>query len=179
MSAPNSQRGPDGWALYCEAFRALFGTEKKVELSAVALDEMADRLSGPADPSSLITYRIAVRLHNDTLEAAARVCEGFEGEVFDYDRCAAKIRALKTSAPSEAGAERWIDTKVRVPCDGDNVLGYWMPSVPGGAFDCDVVHYYSGRWHEPDDDEDEYRAPDFWMPLPAAPQSNATDRREG
>lgn len=81
-----------------------------------------------------------------------------------------KLKSEPLLQRPEAGSiRRWRDTKVTVPCDGDNVLGYWVPSAPGGNFDCDVVHYYSGRWHEPDNDEDDYRAPDFWMPLPKFP----------
>lgn len=77
------------------------------------------------------------------------------------------------AAPLSATAvtpRRWRDTKVTVPCDGDNVLGYWAPNQSGPGFDCDVVHYYGGHWHEPDNDEDDFRAPDFWMPLPEAPK---------
>ena len=65
--------------------------------------------------------------------------------------------------------QRWRDTKVTVPCDGDNVLAYWCAVVGNGETAWCVAHYYTGRWHNPDDDEDDYRAPDFWMPLPAAP----------
>jgi hypothetical protein len=35
------------------------------------------------------------------------------------------------------------------------------------------VATYSGsdQWHEPEDDEDDYRAPEWWRQLPDAPKS--------
>lgn len=84
---------------------------------------------------------------------------------------AGRKRLKELSAPSATVTtpRRWRDTKVTVPCDGDNVLGYWASNQSGPGFDCDVVHYYGGHWHEPSDDEDDFRAPDFWMPLPEMP----------
>ena len=73
----------------------------------------------------------------------------------------------EVDAPS---IRRWKDTKVTVPADGDDVIGYWTSKgVTGGKDDISVVHYYAGMWHEPSDDEDDYRAPDLWMALPSAP----------
>lgn len=72
---------------------------------------------------------------------------------------------------STAFTDRWIDAKVRVPCDGDDVLGLWdgkhEKNVP------DVVHYYRGHWCEPGHPVNECEAPKFWMPLPAFPSSSA------
>ena len=88
--------------------------------------------------------------------------------------------ALKAAVPEDSQTvRRWRNTKVTVPCDGDNVLGYWCPKGLGGVFDCDVVHYYSGRWHEPDNDEDDYSPPDFWMPLPDAPSLPQSHAKKG
>jgi hypothetical protein len=75
------------------------------------------------------------------------------------------------AAQSATPAMRWRDAKVTVPCDGDNVLAYWCAVVGNGETAWCVAHYYDGRWHNPDDDEDDYRAPDFWTPLPAAPDN--------
>jgi hypothetical protein len=65
---------------------------------------------------------------------------------------------------------KWKTTSKRLPPEGTDVLCYWSPAAPGGK-DCYGVATYAGsdRWHEPEDDEDDYRTPEFWMPLPTPP----------
>lgn len=67
--------------------------------------------------------------------------------------------------------EIWVPLHEEFGFDLDAFADAQTKRLPNYLTDaCDVVHYYSGRWHEPDDDEDDYRAPDFWMPLPEAPK---------
>ena len=61
----------------------------------------------------------------------------------------------------------WKATDKHLPKEGDTVLGFWGIEAPGMF---GVVTYSApGHWHEPEDDEDDYRAPQFWMPLPDSP----------
>lgn len=54
------------------------------------------------------------------------------------------------------------------PDNGQRVLAFWETESPGG--DMCVAIYACGSWSNPDNDEDDYRAPDAWMPLPEPPK---------
>ena len=64
----------------------------------------------------------------------------------------------------------WTKTAIAVPRDGDTVLCYWakdklhrMDKYIGEA------EYGGGQWYNPENDEDDYRVPTHWMPLPPSP----------
>lgn len=63
---------------------------------------------------------------------------------------------------------KWKTTSKHLPEEGATVLCWWGPERPGAY----GVATYAGsdRWHEPEDDEDDYRTPEHWQPLPPPPQ---------
>lgn len=62
---------------------------------------------------------------------------------------------------------KWKSTAKHLPKEGSTVLCCWGIEPPGTM----GVATYSGGdlWHEPEDDEDDYRAPEHWMELPPSP----------
>ena len=62
---------------------------------------------------------------------------------------------------------KWKSTAKHLPKEGSTVLCCWGIEAPGTM----GVATYSGsdHWHEPEDDEDDYRRPEHWMELPASP----------
>lgn len=62
---------------------------------------------------------------------------------------------------------RWKNTTRTLPKEGDVVLCWWgeKPGLFGVA-----TFARPGHWHDPEDDEDDYRDPDYWMPLPKEPE---------
>ena len=67
----------------------------------------------------------------------------------------------------EEVATRWKTTAKHLPEEGSTVLGCWGIEGPGHMA---VVTYSGGNlWHDPEDDEDDYRAPEHWTPLPSSP----------
>ena len=115
-------------------------------------------------------------------EGTLRDLRRYAGKVADPDDRELVQHAadmLEVALRSTTPAMRWRDVRVTAPCDGDNVLAYWCAVVDNGETAWCVAHYYDGRWHNPDDDEDEYRAPDFWMQLPAAPDNCSADKKQG
>ena len=72
---------------------------------------------------------------------------------------------------------RWKNAKKHLPDDGATVLGFWGIEKPGSF---GVVTYAgNGLWHEPEDDEDDFRAPEFWMVLPDSPLDGDEGSRNG
>jgi hypothetical protein len=67
---------------------------------------------------------------------------------------------------------RWKNTTKKLPEEGSTVLGWWGPADndDGGVYGV-VVYASPGRWHEPENDEEDFRDPDYWMPLPKAPEA--------
>lgn len=61
----------------------------------------------------------------------------------------------------------WKKTTGKLPEEGETVLGFWGIEKPG-SFGV-VTYARPGLWHDPEDDEDDFRAPEFWMRLPASP----------
>jgi hypothetical protein len=62
---------------------------------------------------------------------------------------------------------KWKTTNKRRPKEGSIVLGFWGEDAKGSY---GVVKFSGGgHWHEPEDDENDYRAPDYWRELPASP----------
>ena len=64
----------------------------------------------------------------------------------------------------------WRRVTRNLPEDGVPVLCYWKPQVPGGRDCIGVAMRDHGSWHDPEDDEDDYRDPTHWMPLPEPPK---------
>lgn len=64
----------------------------------------------------------------------------------------------------------WFKKAERLPTpDGVTVLAFWEPAE-GGKVDGSnfaTATYWEGRWHSPEDDEDEYAEPSHWMFIPA------------
>ena len=64
--------------------------------------------------------------------------------------------------------DKWIRSAKAVPTLGSDVLCAWV--VDGKPVLMGVAQYSGGgHWHDPEDDEDDYRIPEFWMRLPKAP----------
>lgn len=62
---------------------------------------------------------------------------------------------------------KWKTTSKRKPKEGETVLCCWGIEAPGSM---GVATFSGGTlWHEPDDDEDDFREPEFWMELPDSP----------
>jgi len=76
---------------------------------------------------------------------------------------------IAPSANMEELPMRWRDTHTLVPCDGDDVIGYWTPDSNFGRRACQIVHYFAGKWCEPGQPHLGCGAPDLWMLLPPLP----------
>lgn len=73
----------------------------------------------------------------------------------------------------------WIKTEERRPKDGATVLAYWYDPLIGSQapmYGVTEYHYRKARqelnshiWHAVDNDEDDYREPEYWAQLPEAP----------
>jgi hypothetical protein len=63
----------------------------------------------------------------------------------------------------------WKTTAKRKPVEGQQVLCYWAPAMVGGAEAYGVAVLNGGMWYEPEDDENDFREPTLWMPLPDLP----------
>ena len=72
------------------------------------------------------------------------------------------------ASPSEAD-QRWRDTRTVVPCDGDDVIGYWLPASNFGKRHVGHVHYFNKRWNAVGEETHWCGTPDFWMPTPPLP----------
>lgn len=62
---------------------------------------------------------------------------------------------------------KWKTTAKHLPEEGTTVLGFWGIEPPGSY--AVVTYARPGLWHDPDDDEDDFRYPEFWTELPASP----------
>ena len=62
---------------------------------------------------------------------------------------------------------KWIDSTRRKPKEGEQVLCYWSVDGLPGTFG--VAVRYGDHWHEPEDDENDFREPEYWQKLPPAP----------
>lgn len=69
------------------------------------------------------------------------------------------------------GNGRWRNTTLKPPEEGSTVLCWWGPAKNGddGMFGV-AVYARPGHWHEPENDDDDFRDPDYWMPLPKGPR---------
>lgn len=59
------------------------------------------------------------------------------------------------------------------PKDGRIVLGFWptMPGVQVHDACFGLTKYKHGGWFNAEDEDREYRDPEYWIPLPAAPRT--------
>jgi hypothetical protein len=80
-----------------------------------------------------------------------------------YDTPSGREALARLLSMQSENALRWNKTSEGHPDGECNVIGIWNGEV-GVAH-----HTYSHRWHNPEDDEDDYRAPEYWMPLPEVP----------
>ncbi len=69
------------------------------------------------------------------------------------------------------------------PRDGTEIFAYWgkWRTESGMEVDsncCGTTLYLNGVWINPDDADDEYRAPTYWMPIPAPPAAPVAGRGE-
>lgn len=75
---------------------------------------------------------------------------------------AAFLEGAKLTARSATGL-KWTKTIEEQPSGEVDVIGWWKTEAG-------VAHHTAGhRWHNPEDDEDVYHEPDYWMPLPNVP----------
>lgn len=65
----------------------------------------------------------------------------------------------------------WKSTAKHLPKEGTTVLGWWGPANDDGGCYAVATFARPGHWHDPDDDEDDYRTPEYWMPLPLPPSA--------
>jgi hypothetical protein len=67
----------------------------------------------------------------------------------------------------------WISVKEKLPPEGVAVLAYWKFTQTDlwKESNYEVVWLQGGTWWQADDSDQDYRAPDFWMPLPKAPDA--------
>lgn len=105
-----------------------------------------------------------IRYDSDGLNAVCNEC----GETRDL------IPLLADKQPTEVGTleQRWRDSAVTVPCDGDDVLGYWSAARNNfGKPYVGYVHYSAKVWHAWHDPINVCAAPDCWLPvaLPSPP----------
>lgn len=63
----------------------------------------------------------------------------------------------------------WHNTAERAPEEASIVLGLWY-GPDGRPQQAVVVYARQGYWHNEDDDEDDYRGPDYWRDLPETPR---------
>lgn len=84
------------------------------------------------------------------------------------------------AAPVSAIAPKWHRTGVKLPAAGQTVLAYWEFSQephPSGESNYGVVIFSGSIWYLPEDDEQDFRPPEWWAALPAAPgtENNSPD----
>lgn len=72
--------------------------------------------------------------------------------------------------PSATTQFHWIDAKVRLPPEGEQVLGWWpWEERDVGLYGVCVRH---GRmWHSPENDEDDYAPPTYWTAIAEVPRA--------
>ena len=65
----------------------------------------------------------------------------------------------------------WISVQLRLPSADTPVLAWW-DFDPKDTTDApfDVVRYHSAVWWSADDMDQDYKAPNFWMPLSEPPK---------
>lgn len=78
---------------------------------------------------------------------------------------------MKQDSQNTPSRSRWKSTDKILPNEGATVLCWFGPGDTHPE-QCYAVATYArvGYWHNPEDDEDGYRDPDYWMPLPASPE---------
>jgi hypothetical protein len=75
------------------------------------------------------------------------------------------LAGQRADQPEGGFSNRWRDTAVTVPCDGDDVIGYWSPDKNFGEMAVGLVHYGHKTWHAVGDPALVCGVPDYWMPL--------------
>jgi hypothetical protein len=96
-------------------------------------------------------------------ETAGFADQQWQIEYYTKQRANCTVTPLYTR--SHVGDSRWRCSAVTVPCDGDDVIGYWEPASNFGKRDVMLVHYFQQKWCPPGEPHLPCGTPDFWMPL--------------
>ena len=108
------------------------------------------------------------------VSCVAKSCGGRMPSATPYSRPSEEEQKSSAAAAwnkrcSEAEG-RWVNVKERQPENGSIVICYWPADKPHNLDQCiGDSEYCDGRWYRPDNDEDDYREPSHWMPMPSAP----------
>ncbi len=62
---------------------------------------------------------------------------------------------------------KWKSVAKHQPEEGSTVLAFWGIERPGSF--AVVTYARPGLWHDPEDDEDDFREPEWWTELPPSP----------
>ena len=63
---------------------------------------------------------------------------------------------------------KWKNAARKLPKEGSTVLGYWGEFGQKGTYGV-ATYARPGHWHEPENDDDDFREPEYWMDLPPSP----------
>lgn len=87
--------------------------------------------------------------------------------------------AEEAAARPEERAPKWVRTGVTLPEDGQTVLAYWefVQEPHPNESNYGVVTFNGHMWHEPADDEVDFRQPEWWAALPAGPVATSSPQK--
>lgn len=101
------------------------------------------------------------------------VCKSREKTIAGWNK------AMSAAADTVTVPTAWVPVSERLPEAGVTVLALWLPEDRRIPIDptkhYGVATYWPGHWHNPEDDEDQYVEPTYWMPLPAPPMLAASE----